>query len=176
MKVELIQSILSRNNYTLQISEEKTYSLKQTERDSSIVMRYFAFAVSLLVLAILLFLLHIWLWGILLLVTFVPVYLVASKRRKKQWINFNNNLTMRAGLVEIIQNNKTCSVDTDSFEAINYEISQNKNVCTGIIVLRTDEGEAYTVVEIYGDNKRYVEHDIQQIAQFIADVINGENS
>ncbi len=172
-KTDLFRKVLKRNNYTLKRTSESGYSIEQSGQISWVVYMYYAFGVIMIAFGIVAVYLAS-LWGIVILVMSIPLYRRLSKLRIQQRENFYNKLTVDQNEIKIENNGITAIIDFDTISKINYEIELERDVSTGFVVVLTEEGEYTPILEMFADNKKYLEYDAKLIAQFIADILNGE--
>jgi hypothetical protein len=173
-KMDLFRKALKRNNYKLDQNPEGGYSIRLSSSISGIVYLYYAFAVIMIAAGIVALYLGS-LWGIAFLAMAMPLYRRINKVRFKERENFRKELIVNQEVISLIQHDKTITIDVDTIAQINYETESSRDVSTGFVVVKTEEGEYTPILEIFADNKKYLEYDAKLIAQFIANIVNGED-
>jgi hypothetical protein len=173
-KTDLFRKVLKRNNFTLNQDSESAYSIKQSSSISRVVYLYYAFAVFMIAFGIFALYLRS-LWGFAFFAMAFPLFRRTNKLRFKERDNFRKKLVINQKEISLIEHDKTITIDVDTIEKINYEIESSRDVSIGFVQVKIDKGEYTTVLEMFADDKKYLEYDAKLISQFIADIVNGEN-
>jgi len=169
-KLEVIQSVLLRNNYTLTKDESDVYTLRQAKVNSQEFNLFYFFEIAMIVGGIILLLLGS-MWGLVLIALTIPIFMKVSKQKYLQKANFNRKINFARNLVELVNGDEKQSVT--SIKEINYSIEEEKDLSIGSVLINFDDEGQMPLIELFGNNKKYVEDDAQLIAEFVHGVVFG---
>lgn len=169
-RLDLVKSVLARNNFTLELEEENSYLIKQDKRNSPIVNAYYVLAIVTMVIGCL-----VLFWGSLLGLAFlgvsIPIFLRVFKLKDKQKNNYKKQIALNKNCIKLSEDDEVTVIKMDAIIQVIYDVDREKNLSLGTVIIETEKEDFY-IIEIFGDYKRYVEDDVKVIAHFIADVIN----
>jgi len=172
MKEEVIKSILSRNGYVLEYEENEVFKIYQSVKGNEFLKSFFILAVTLCIIGLFLLLLGS-LWGILILISAIPVFLKVSNQKASFERLSKRRLEIVKGKIEIFEGNSLeHEVFIEAIEGLNYYIEKDENLSRGGIELELAGGAPIRLLEIFGDDKRYVEDDTIKLVGFISEIIN----
>lgn len=166
------ESVLKRYNYKYEKQDNRTLISKRKGQNSS-VSAFFLFSLFLVVAGIISILIFsIWL-GIILLFSAIPLFTKS--------IGFSNQATKESSsLIEFLSDkilvykkNGQFDLKFEDIGELYFHIDKDEDISVGAVDVLMKDKNTYNIIKVFGSDHRYIEDDVEIIADRMTKIING---
>ncbi len=168
-------SVLNRSDLSIE-KVNNEYVITKVKANHSPVNLHRSFAFILSVIGVLAVLFLSLVGGIILLVSAIPLYVKTSNLKKREDREKGKVIKFTDEGIVIHTSHEVTRIGRDQIQELSYQIEKDKDISVGIISVTTIEEDnsnvEYKLLEIFGDDKRYVEDDTNIIVTNLANILN----
>lgn len=167
---DTFSSLLKRydlHNYKL----KNNYILERNNKDVSKVRMYQYYAIAILLFALgVMFYLSIVL-GIIILACIYPLYQQLRQLNNQDIDNQFRKISFNSNQITIVHEADKSNIIVDEISEIKYSIEKADYISTASIHVVLTNNTRIKILDIFGENKNFIEEDVQIISHVISDLI-----
>jgi len=169
----IFQSVLGRYNYRIEV-DSSMVTLEKVAIGKSPVKSFFITSIIFVFIGVFVVYFISLLIGGFILFTAVPLFIKGSKFNDIENNDTNEKVTITDEKITIDNLNHEMVLLRNEIKELNYNVEKDKDISIGTVGLLMENSKHYTLIKIFRKNKRYVEDDIEIIANNISSMINEE--
>ncbi len=167
----VFKSVLRRYNYDIQ-TEKSSITFNKVEFHKSPVKIFYTASIILVVIGIItVFKLSFYL-GLILLFSAIPMYLKGTKLNDKENKETSESIVIGDEKIIIQNSQEVIELNIDEIKELNFDIEKDRDISIGTVGILMEDNEVYILIKIFGGDKRYVEDDIEIIANNMTSILN----
>ncbi len=170
-KLLLLSKILKRHNYLVSTDKDCIF-IKKDSSNKRPLRNYQFLLVGIAALGIFCLFYLNRIISILILGSTIPILKRISSLSKFETEIENANLIFKEGGLNIRLTNESVFYAMDQIREITFGIEKDDKMSFADLRLKLDDGEEVKLLNLFGEDKRFLEDDIEKVASIFSKIIN----